>query len=162
MGAGIDIQPTRIVHGEPIGDILVCHSSLSGTQVSGETVVRMIDEFPIFAVAAATADGETIVRDAQELRHKESDRIATLCQEFHRIGIVIQETSDGFIIRGPQKITGGKADSCEDHRLAMALAIAGLVSKEPVEVVNAEVIAESFPMFSSLLQSLGAYLRLEE
>lgn len=162
MGAQIDIQPKEVRHGEPVGDITVRYSKLSGTQVFGETVVRMIDEFPIFAVAAAMAHGETVVRDAHELRHKESDRIGALCQELCHIGLEVQETPDGFIIQGPQKVKGGEADSHGDHRLAMTLAIAGLVSEHPVNVANAEVITESLPSFPSILQSLGANVRLNE
>lgn len=156
MGADIRIYPTGERQGEPIGDVLVRSSSLRAIQVSGPLVVRMIDEFPAFAVAAACARGRTFVRDAQELRHKESNRISALCSELQHLGIDADETHDGFSITGGEQPQGGVVDSHGDHRLAMALTVAGLVCKQPVVVNGAEVISESFPDFLAVLQSLGA------
>lgn len=159
MGADIHVIEQETRQGEPVGNVRVRSSSLKGIQVSGPLVVRMIDEFPAFAVAAAYATGQTRVSGAQELRHKESDRITALCTEISTIGIDIEETPDGFVISGGAIPTGGKVDPHGDHRLAMALAIAGLNSQEPVWVDRTEIISESFPGFASTLTSIGAELR---
>jgi 3-phosphoshikimate 1-carboxyvinyltransferase len=160
MGAQIEVQNDHAGPGEPWGDLLVRGSALHGVQVAGELVVRMIDEFPAFAAAAAFAEGETVVSQAEELRYKESDRIAVVCQEFRRLGVAINEKPDGFRLTGglPQ---GGEAESHGDHRLAMALALLGLGSRQAVCVQQAEVIGESFPDFVQVLQALGAELYLE-
>ena len=157
-GMGADIQVTRqsVQHDEPVGDLVVRHSRLGGVQVSGPLVVRMIDEFPVFAVAAAYARGRTVVAGAEELRHKESDRIAVLCDQLRRLDAKAEETPDGFIITGEGGLEGGTVDSCGDHRLAMALAVAGLASRSPVTVRDAEIMAESFPTFLRVLSSMGA------
>jgi 3-phosphoshikimate 1-carboxyvinyltransferase len=158
MGAQIEISNHSEEGGEPTGDLLVSSSSLSGIQVGGDLVVRMIDEFPVFAVAAACAQGRTVVRNAQELRYKESDRIAALGLEIRKLGVNFQETPDGFIIDGGRRLCGASVDPHGDHRLAMALAVAGLVATEPVIVENAAIINESFPDFAGILQGLGAEL----
>jgi 3-phosphoshikimate 1-carboxyvinyltransferase len=124
--------------------------------VEGERVVRMIDEFPVFAVAAAYAHGHTVVRDAFELRHKESDRISALCNELTAIGVQVSETPDGFIIEGGGPPSGGMVDPHGDHRLAMSLAVAGLAAKNPVSIQDAKIINESFPNFIKILRHLGA------
>lgn len=156
MGAQIVIKNPRDQGGEPVADLEVHHSALRAVRVHGERVVRMIDEFPVFALAAASAEGQTIVAEAGELRHKESDRISALGQELQRLGVAFVETEDGFTIVGGRPITGGQVDSHGDHRLAMTLALAGLVSRNPVQVNGAEMIAESFPGFSQILTRLGA------
>jgi 3-phosphoshikimate 1-carboxyvinyltransferase len=117
----------------------------------------MIDEFPIFAAAAALAEGTSVVHDAAELRLKESDRISVLAGELRKLGVEITEQADGFTIRGG-KIRGGKVDAHGDHRLAMTLAVAGLAAESEVTVTGAECIAESFPSFATTLQKLGAHL----
>lgn len=160
MGAEMHFANLGEQAGEPVGDITVCHSPLHGVQVGGERVVRMIDEFPVFAIAAAYARGETCVRDAEELRLKESDRISALGQELLRLGVRFSETRDGFIIQGGQPPGGGVVQSHGDHRLAMALAVSGLAALGPVQVDGAEMIAESFPAFVSVLRSLGAHFSL--
>lgn len=159
MGADIQITSEAEHGGEPVGDLLVRHSPLHGVEVSDERVVRMIDEFPVFAVAAAYAQGETRVRDAEELRHKESDRISALGSELRVLGVNFIETPDGFIVRGGRLPRGGRVQSHGDHRLAMSLAIAGLAAEAPLQVVGAEMIHESFPDFVSVMRSLGATLR---
>jgi 3-phosphoshikimate 1-carboxyvinyltransferase len=159
MGADIQVIDRQNRQGEPVGELRVRACALKGIQVSGPLVVRMIDEFPAFAVAAANATGQTRVSGAQELRHKESDRITALCTELRMIGIDIEETPDGFEITGGANPSGGKVDPHGDHRLAMALAIAGLNAREPVIIKNAEIISESFPGFASTLSSIGAKLR---
>ncbi len=162
MGADLQVVETGQECGEPVGEVTACSSSLHGTQVGGDLVVRMIDEFPIFAVAAACAAGQTVVRDAGELRFKESDRIAALCTELRRIGVEAAETPDGFVIRGGRQPVGGEVDPHGDHRLAMSLAVAGLAAEKPVAVCGAEAVDESFPGFTQLLESFGARLAQAE
>jgi 3-phosphoshikimate 1-carboxyvinyltransferase len=161
MGADIQVLNLSQAPGEPWGDLLVRSSQLHATQVSGPLVVRMIDEFPAFSVAAAFAEGRTVVSQAEELRYKESDRISVLCQGLNCLGVHIVEAPDGFTIQGGKKPAGGVADPYGDHRLAMALGLVGLGSNQPVIVLDAEVIRESFPEFVSVLQSLGADVDLE-
>jgi 3-phosphoshikimate 1-carboxyvinyltransferase len=156
MGAEVSITNRAERHGEPVGDLSVCHSDLRATQVSGDLVVRMIDEFPAFAVAAAYARGTTVVGEAQELRHKESDRISALCQELRKLGANVNETADGFVIGGGKHLYGGRVNPHGDHRLAMALAVAGLAAQEMVVVEEADIIQESFPEFEATLRALGA------
>jgi 3-phosphoshikimate 1-carboxyvinyltransferase len=162
MGADIQIAGQRLSAGEPVGDLEVKYSSLQAANISGELVVRMIDEFPVFAVAAAYADGVTIVSEADELRTKESDRISVICRNLFGLGVDIQEKPDGFHIRGGNGVTGGAAVAFGDHRLAMSMAVAGLASRHPVVIQGAEIINESFPQFIEVLQVLGAQLSLEE
>jgi len=158
MDAQIEITPGGEQHGEPVGDLRVRASQLKGTSVAGELVVRMIDEFPAFAVAAAFADGVTRVCDAEELRHKESDRILAMCSELQALGVQAEELPDGFRIHGGRP-TGGEVQAHNDHRLAMSLALVGLAARQPVVVHGAEIIAESFPDFVTVLQGLGARLQ---
>jgi 3-phosphoshikimate 1-carboxyvinyltransferase len=115
----------------------------------------MIDEFPIFAVAATQAEGETRVRDAQELRVKESDRVATVAQELRKLGAQIEEHEDGFSIWGPSRLRGARVSAHNDHRLAMALAVAGLVAEGETVVEGWECVADSFPNFGELLGQVG-------
>jgi 3-phosphoshikimate 1-carboxyvinyltransferase len=156
MGASIDIEGVRDVCGEPVGNLHVRHSALKGIRVEGERVVRMIDEFPVFAVAAAYASGLTVVGGAEELKHKESDRITALCRELKSIGVAANPLPDGFSVHGGSPVRGGKAEAHGDHRLAMSLAVAGLAAAGPVEVNGAEMIDESFPGFKAVLEGLGA------
>ncbi len=158
MGARLQVQVTGQWAGEPVGDIRVEHSDLRATDVEGDRVVRMIDEFPVFAVLAAYARGEARVRNASALRDKESDRIATLCGELRILGAQVVEYPDGFAIRGGDRLHGGRVRAHGDHRLGMALAVAGSAAAAPVTVEQAEVIGESFPAFVETLQSLGASL----
>ena len=159
MGAQIEIHPGREQCGEPVGDLIVRHSELQATTISGTRVVQMIDEFPAFAVAAAFARGETVVSEAGELRYKESDRISALVGELVKLGVQASETQDGFIIQGSRLPSAGQVEAHGDHRLAMALALAGLAGQGPVMVNGAQVIAESFPEFPAVLHSLGADLQ---
>jgi 3-phosphoshikimate 1-carboxyvinyltransferase len=141
---------------EPIADVMARASALRAVEVGGEVVVRAIDEFPIFAVAATQAAGVTVIRDAAELRVKESDRIGTVCQELRKMGADVAEQPDGMIIRGPARLRGAVVDSHHDHRLAMSLAVAALVADGPTEVLDAGVIHDSFPNFVETLRELGA------
>jgi 3-phosphoshikimate 1-carboxyvinyltransferase len=156
MGADITMTNQHESCGEPLGDLHVRYSNLNSVTVSGPTVVRMIDEFPVFAVAAAYAQGRTVVAEAEELRHKESDRIHDLCRELNRLGADMEEAPDGFTVNGGKALGGGQADSHGDHRLAMALAVAGLAAKGPVEIEGAGILSESYPQFGQTLQDLGA------
>ena len=158
MGADLQMVNLCLQGGEPAGDLVVRASTLHGTRVSGSLVVRMIDEFPAFAVAAAFAQGRTVVSQAEELRHKESDRITALCTELRRLGVQVEEAVDGFTIIGRECPQGGEVASHGDHRLAMALALVGLAARQPVTVHGAEVIGESFPEFGPILAALGARL----
>lgn len=161
MGADIQIIPQGEKRVEPLGDIRVRYSPLRGTQISGALVVRMIDEFPIFAVAASCAGGQTTVTQAEELRHKESDRIHDLCTELGKLGVAISETGDGFVIQGGGLPQGGNVESHGDHRLAMALAVAGLGSHNSVRLQEGEIVTESFPQFTTKLRDLGADIKIE-
>ena len=159
MGAEIEIGALSEHGGEPVGDLTIRSSLLKAIEVSGPLVVRMIDEFPAFAIAAAFAEGVTRVCDAQELRTKESDRISDLCQELHVIGVQADEMPDGFTIRGGDIPEGGIVVPHGDHRLALSLAVAGLATRQGVEVADAEIMDESFPGFIEILQQLGGDLR---
>ncbi len=154
MGAKITLENERIVAGEPVGDIHLVSDALKATTISGDLVVRMIDEFPAFAIAACYAEGITVVRDARELRFKETDRIAVLCGELRKLGVQLEMYEDGFAIQG-KTLTGGVGDGAGDHRIAMALAIAGLASPNPVTVQHAEILNESFPDFVKHIHALG-------
>ncbi len=156
MGAQIEIQLKIDEPGEPVGDVRVRASDLHGIEVDNELVVRMIDEFPIFAVVAAVAEGETVVRGAQELRYKESDRISALCRVLRAVGADIEELPEGFRIQGRQSLRGNaQVSSHGDHRLAMALCVAGLVAEQPIVLEDAEIIAQSFPGFVGQLHDLS-------
>ncbi|MFN2286567.1 MAG: 3-phosphoshikimate 1-carboxyvinyltransferase, partial [Anaerolineae bacterium] len=144
--------------GEPVADLVVRSASLVGTEIGGDTVVRMIDEFPILAVAATQARGTTVVRDARELRVKETDRIATVVAELRKLGAEIEAREDGFIVEGPTSLRSAAVDSHGDHRLGMALAVAGLVAEGETIIENAGCIADSFPGFGNVLRGLGATL----
>lgn len=156
MGGAIEQTSEQLQAGEPVADLVVKSSSLQGVEVGGEIVVRMIDEFPIFTVAALQARGKTLVRDAAELRLKESDRIEVVVQEFSKLGAQIKPHPDGFEIEGPQTLTGAVVHSQRDHRLAMSLAIAGLVARGETVIEEAQELHESFPGFVETLQQLGA------
>jgi len=161
MGGNVCVANGREFNDEPIADITVKSSELHGISVDGDLVVRMIDEFPIFAVLASQAHGATIVREAEELRVKESDRIGSLVSELRKLGVQIEERLDGFVITGPRRLRGAVVDSHGDHRLAMSLAIAGLIAEDETTVTRAEAYRESFPNFVELMQSLGGAVHEE-
>ncbi|MBL7184274.1 MAG: 3-phosphoshikimate 1-carboxyvinyltransferase, partial [Anaerolineae bacterium] len=120
----------------------------------GDQVPRMIDEFPILAVVATQAQGTTVVSDAAELRVKETDRIANIAAELRKLGARIEERPDGFVVEGPTRLVGAQVNSHGDHRLAMSLAIAGLVAEGETAIEGAECIADSFPGFEETLRAL--------
>lgn len=142
--------------GEPLAELTIHNCSLRATEAAGDLIVRAIDEFPIFAVAAAQAEGVTVVREAQELRVKESDRIASIAAELRKMGADIEERPDGMTVRGPARLRGAVVECHRDHRLAMALAVAGLVAEGETVVRGAETINDSFPGFVETMQALGA------
>jgi 3-phosphoshikimate 1-carboxyvinyltransferase len=154
MGADIVLGPERLIGGEPVANLTVRSSALNGKEIGGDQVVRMIDEFPILAVAATQAQGETVVRDATELRVKETDRIATTVRELQKLGAQIEPRPDGMIVHGPTQLTGQQVTSHGDHRLAMALSIAGLVAKGQTEVQDTACIGDSFPGFTNTVEHL--------
>jgi len=156
MNGEIYINNTRNVSGEDCADIRVCYSnSLKGCVIEGEDIPRLIDELPVIAILASQAEGETIVKNAEDLRYKESDRIKCLVNELTKIGINIKETPDGFIIEGKSKIKGGKElESYHDHRLAMSFYIAGLIAEKEIAINGFEWTKISFPEFENLVNKL--------
>jgi 3-phosphoshikimate 1-carboxyvinyltransferase len=152
MNGKIELLNKRDQGGEPTADILVKPSNLEGTEVSGEVIPRLIDEIPIISVLAVFAEGKTVIKDAEELRVKETDRIKAVVNEFRRLGIEIGENEDGMEIKGPQQVEGGiEVESYHDHRIAMSLAVMALNSKEGIAINGSEIIATSFPNFKELL-----------
>ena len=155
MGADIQIQNRRFWGKEEVADLLVRGGApLRAITVGGDAIPRVIDEIPILAVAAAHARGVTVIRDAAELRVKESDRIAALARELAKLGAEIEERPDGLVIEGGRPLTGAVVESGGDHRMAMALAVAGLAASGKTTVRGAEAIKISFPAFLSILRSL--------
>ncbi len=155
MGASIEVEAERTVAGEPVADLTVEARDLCGVTIEGETVVRMIDEFPILAVAATQASGETVVRDAGELRVKESDRIASTVESLRRLGARIDDRTDGFVVEGPTALRGAAVDARDDHRLVMALTIVGWIAETPVSIDGAERVEDSYPGFFEQIDQAG-------
>lgn len=155
MGADISIGEIKEEGGEERADIIVKSSLLKGVEVSGDLIPRTIDELPILAVAASQAEGTTIIRDAKELRIKETDRIKTMAEGLRRFGVQVEEFEDGMAITGPQKLKGTRVSSYGDHRVAMAFIIAGLTASGETIVEDTAPIATSFPNFMELLDSLS-------
>jgi len=155
MNAQLQLIDEREVAGEPVADVLIRTSELKGIELSGTTVPLLIDEIPVIAVAAAVADGETVIKDAQELRVKESDRIESSISWLRSAGINADGTPDGMVIAGNDKINGGCFQSYDDHRLAMSLGIAGLISEQPITILDPDVAAISYPGFWGTIQELG-------
>ncbi|NGZ05484.1 MAG: 3-phosphoshikimate 1-carboxyvinyltransferase [Magnetococcales bacterium] len=162
MGADITLENQRDDGGEPVADLRVRHSRLHGIQVPPEVVPRAIDEFPVFALAAACAVGETVVTGAEELRVKESDRIQAIAQGLGRQGADIEELPDGMRIRGnPGGLAGGaRAEAYGDHRIAMTLMVAGLAARRAVTVTGRANVETSFPGFGTTMATLGG--RIEQ
>ncbi len=154
MGADIDIERSSFEAGEPIANIIVRSAKLKGIEISGAIIPNIIDEIPIIAVAAACAEGETIIKDAKELRVKESDRIKTVSTELKKLGADVTETPDGMIIKGGKPFKSCEIESYGDHRIAMAMAIAALAGTESVKINHASCIETSFPGFDKLLADL--------
>jgi len=156
MGADIKLLDRRVLSGEPVADILVRSSRLQGIEIGGDVVPRAIDEFPVICVAASLAEGRTVVKEARELRVKETDRIAAMAANLRKAGITVVETEDGMEIEGRERLTGGEYESFGDHRIAMSMLVAGLAAERAVTVSDVECIATSFPTFTELLERVAA------
>jgi 3-phosphoshikimate 1-carboxyvinyltransferase len=157
MGAKIVVYPRKKRHGaEPTADILVQYSQLKAITLDDEAIVpRMIDEFPIFAVAATQAKGTTVVKKASDLKVKESDRILMMAVTLKKMGADIEPTQDGWIIKGPTPLKGCKVSSGGDHRIAMSIAVAALIADSPSTILDTENINTSFPNFEKLLKRVA-------
>lgn len=156
MGADITIEDREDLTGEPEGTLRVRTSRLRGATFAGDMIPRMIDEIPVLALAASFAEGETIVKDAQELRLKESDRLASITDALRRLGADVDPQPDGFIVRGRPELRGATVDSFKDHRIAMMAAIAGCAISGETQIADVDCAATSFPDFWSLLESVSA------
>jgi len=154
MGATLKKGNERLEAGEPLTDIVVESSELKGIEVSGDIIPRLIDEIPVLAVAGCVAKGKTVIRGAGELRVKESDRIATVASELSRLGAKIEPLPDGMVIYGGRPLSGTDVDSHFDHRLAMSLAVAGLIAKGETTIKHAQVAQVSYPAFWQTLQKV--------
>ena len=155
MGARINVEKLHLEGGEPTADLVVESSSLEGVELGGDLIPRILDEVPVLAVAACFARGTTTIKDAQELRVKESDRVRTTVRQLSRLGASIEERPDGMVIHGTGKLKGGQVRSHSDHRLAMALAIAGLLAEGETIVEGAQAAAVSYPQFWEHLNHLS-------
>ena len=152
MGADIALEGLYEQAGEPVADIRVRHRKLHGVQIGGEMIPRLIDEIPVLAVAASYAEGKTVIKDAAELRVKESDRIATIAAELRKMGATIVELPDGMEITGRESLNAALCDSHGDHRIAMSVAVAGLAARGETVVRDTGWIETSFPGFERLLR----------
>ncbi len=156
MGARVAVYNRRPIGGEPAGDVQLRASELVGATVTAAEIPSLVDELPLLALAACHARGETVVTGAAELRLKESDRIEGVVEELRRIGAHIRATPDGFRVRGvPARLRGGTFDARGDHRLAMLGAVAGISSREGVDVGDADAVGTSFPGFYRVLEQLS-------
>ena len=154
MGGRIELLNERKMGGEPAADLLVRHSALHGTVIEGDLIPTLIDEIPIIAILAACADGTTVIRNAEELKGKESNRLDIMVTELARMGVDIEGTDDGMIIRGGRPLQGTAVDSRLDHRIAMSFAVAGLAAEGTTEVLRADCVDISYPGFYRDLESL--------
>ncbi|MEE3348823.1 MAG: 3-phosphoshikimate 1-carboxyvinyltransferase [Candidatus Gastranaerophilaceae bacterium] len=155
MGGYIEILNKEKISGEEVGDIRIKTSDLKGITIGGELIPQLIDEIPIIAVIATQAKGETVIKDAQDLRNKESDRIKSTVCELKKLGANIEETEDGFIINGKTNLKGEtELNTYHDHRLAMSLYVAGLICDKEIAINDFEWVNISFPEFAQLFQTL--------
>jgi 3-phosphoshikimate 1-carboxyvinyltransferase len=156
MGADLQIEREQAAGGETVGDVLARASALRGTEIAGEIVPRLIDEVPVLAVAATQAEGRTIIREARELRVKESDRLAATARMLQAMGGQVRELADGLIIDGPTPLHGAEIDAEWDHRIAMSAAVAAQVATGQTVIHGASSVGTSFPGFFELLLQLRA------
>lgn len=154
MGADIKMENKRIMGGEPVADLIVRSSSLHGTVIEGDIIPTLIDEIPVIAVLAAYADGTTVIRNAEELKVKESNRLDIMVESLTAMGVDIEGTEDGMIIRGGKPLHGAVIDSHLDHRIAMAFAVASLIAEGTTTITRADCVDISYPNFYSDLNSL--------
>jgi 3-phosphoshikimate 1-carboxyvinyltransferase len=162
MGANLEVINERMLSNEPVADISIKHSQLNSIELSGSVIPRVIDEIPIIAVAATQAKGKTIIKGAEELRLKESDRIKTTVHELKRLGANIEEARGGIVIYGPSKLKKGVCQSYGDHRIAMISAIAGLIAPGETVVEKTECVETSFPDFVNKINSLSNDILIKE
>lgn len=155
MGANIEMSNSKEVNNEPVADIQVKSSALKGVTISGETIPALIDEIPILAILATQADGITKISDAQELRHKESDRLRTVALNLKKMCAHVEEKIDGLTIKGPVQLKASELDSFHDHRIAMSFAVAGLIAPSKSVINNAECVDVSCPGFYQELARLS-------
>lgn len=160
MGARVEIRPNPREEGfEPIGTVIVEGAELRGTEVGGGEIPKLIDELPLVAALGAIAEGKTVIRDAQELRVKESDRIATMVSNLRALGVEVQEKEDGMEIHGPAKLDQAvTVRSYGDHRVAMSMAVLALYARKPIIIANIGCVNTSYPEFWNDLRRLGAYV----
>ena len=154
MGADVSVENLATTAGEPVGDLIVRSSPLRGTDIAGAEIPSLIDELPVLAVVATQAEGVTTVRGAAELRHKETDRIRAIVVNLTRLGADIEELEDGFVVTGPCRLRGQAVSSFGDHRIAMSMAVAGLVAEGTMAIEDSAVVDTSYPGFFSDLRSL--------
>jgi 3-phosphoshikimate 1-carboxyvinyltransferase len=154
MGADISVKNERNKNYEPTADLIIKGKELKGITISGDIIPKVIDELPIIAVAATQAVGTTVIKDAHELRVKETDRIYAITAGLKKMGANIEEKEDGLIIEGPIKLKGNICESFDDHRIGMALAIAGVIAEEKTTLLESECIDISFPEFTSILRRI--------
>lgn len=155
MGADIEILDKKVISNEIVGDIKIKTTGLTACEISGEDIPRLIDEIPVIAVLATQADGTTVIKNAEDLRNKESDRIAAIVKELRKLGANIEETQDGMIIHGGTKLKGGaELETYNDHRLAMSLYVAGLICENEILIKGFEWVNISFPEFEELFNRL--------
>ena len=155
MGARIEVLNARDVAGEPVGDLRVTHGPLQAFSIGAELIPRLVDEIPVLAVAACCADGVSRVSGAEELRVKETDRIATVEAGLKRMGVKIETAPDGFTIPGKQSFHAAEIESAGDHRIAMAFSIAALAADGPCTIKDAGAASVSFPTFFDTLQQIA-------
>jgi 3-phosphoshikimate 1-carboxyvinyltransferase len=155
MGSKIKIENQRLTSNEPVGDLIVRSGVLKGTEIGGEIIPRLIDELPLIAVIATQAKGQTVVKNAAELRVKETDRIQAIVTELTKMGAVIKGRPDGFIVEGPVTLKGATCDSYGDHRIAMALSVAGWIAEGQTTITNTECVGISFPEFYQIVAKLS-------
>jgi 3-phosphoshikimate 1-carboxyvinyltransferase len=148
MGADLEL----VLHGDTTADIHVRHRGLEATEIGGDEVPGLIDEIPALAVAAAVAQGTTVFRDAAELKVKETDRIATVTSELTKLGADVEARSDGLVVNGGRPLSGAPVSSHGDHRIAMALAVAGLVARGSTGIEGWDAVATSYPDFEETLR----------
>ena len=151
MGGSLETLNERDAAGEPVADILATSSRLRGVEIGGSMIPRLIDEIPVLSVAAACAEGTTVIRDAAELRVKETDRIAAVAVELRKLGGLVEEFEDGMAVTGVEQLGGGRVDSHGDHRIAMSMAVAALTARAPVKINDIGCTKTSFPNFWGLL-----------
>ena len=154
MGADLEIKDEREEGGEPVGTVIAKSSDLKGMEVPEDLVPSMIDEFPIFMIAASCADGTTVIKGAEELRVKESDRISVMAEEIEKMGVKLEEKPDGCIITGTKNLKGAVCNSHHDHRVAMSMIIAGLAAEGETIVEDVGWINTSFPTFFNILNEI--------